>query len=58
MWAGLLAARVGRNKTDRQPRALLLERWRQLGPEQQFTKLGKHSQQEIQAVQLKDYTVP
>ena len=58
MWAGLLAVRVGRNQTDRQPHALLLELWRQLRPEQQFTKLGKHPQQEIQAVQLKDYTVP
>ena len=54
MWAGLLAARVGRNKTYRQPNALLLELWRQLRPEQQFTKFGKHPQQEIKAVQLKD----
>ena len=58
MWAGLLAVRVGRNKTDRQPNALLLELWRQLRPEQQFTKLGQHPQQQIQAVQLKDYMVP
>ena len=51
MWAGLLAAGVGRNKTDRQPNALLLELWRQLRPEQQFTKLGKHPQQEVQVIQ-------
>ena len=51
MWAGLLAAGVGRNKTDRQPNALLLELWRQLRPEQWFTKLGKHPQQEVQVIQ-------
>ena len=51
MWAGLLAAGVGRNKTDRQPNALLLELWRQLRPEQQFTKPGKHPQQEVQVIQ-------
>ena len=58
MWAGLLAARVGRNQTDRQPHALLLELWRQLRPEQQFTKCGKHPQKEIQVVYLEDYMVP
>ena len=55
VWADLLAAGVNRNKTDRQPNALLLELWSQLRPEQQFAKFGKHPQQEIQAVQLKDY---
>ena len=48
------AAGVNRNKTDRQPNTLLLELRRQLRPEQQFTKFGKHPQQEIKAVQLKD----
>ena len=51
------AAGVNRNKTDRQPNTLLLELRRQLRPEQQFTKFGKHPQQEIRAVQL-DYMVP
>ena len=54
-WADLLAEGVDRNKIDKQPSALLLELWRQLRPEQQFTKFGKHRQQEIQVVQLEDY---
>ena len=58
MWAGLLAVRVGRNQTDRQPHALLLELWRQLRPEQQFTKCGKHPQKEIHVVYLEEYMVP
>ena len=49
------AAGVNRNKTDRQPNTLLLELRRQLRPEQQFTKFGKHPQQEIKVVKLKDY---
>ena len=57
MWAGLLAARVGRNQTDRQPHALRLELWRQLRPEQKF-KFGMQSQQEVQVVQLTDYMAP
>ena len=58
MWADLLAMGVNRNKVDRQPDALLLELWRQLGLEQQFTKFRKHPQQEIGVVKLKDYMVP
>ena len=58
MWTDFLAAGVDRNKIDRQPNALLLELWKQLRPEQQFTKFGKHPQQEIQAVQLEDYIAP
>ena len=58
IWAGLLAAEFDRNKVDRQPIALLLELWRQLRPEQQFTKLGKHPEQEMWAVQLEDCMVP
>ena len=57
VWVDLLAA-VDRNKTDEQPKALLLELWRQLRLEQQFTKFGKHPQQEIWAVRLEDYMVP
>ena len=55
IWADLLAAGVDRNKIDRQPNVLLLEPWRQLRLEQQFTKFGKHPQQEIWVVQLEDY---
>ena len=58
MWADLLAAGVDRNKFDEQPSALLLELWRQLRLEQQFTKFGKHPQQEIQVLQLEDYMAP
>ena len=58
MWTDFLAAGVDRNKIDRQPNALLLELWKQLRPEQQFTKFGKHPQQEKQVVQLKDYMAP
>ena len=58
MWVDLLAMGVDRNKVDRQPDALLLELWRQLRLEQQFTKFGKHPQQEIQVVKLKDYMAP
>ena len=47
MWADLLAAGVNRNKTDRQPNTLFLELQKQLRSEQQFTKFGKHPQQEI-----------
>ena len=57
MWADFLAAGFDRKKTDEQPNALLLELWRQPRLEQQFTKFGKHPQQEIRAVQL-DYMVP
>ena len=55
MWANLPAGGVDRNKIDQQPNAMLLELWRQLRPEQQFTKFGKHRQQEIWVVQLEDY---
>ena len=58
IWADLLAAGVDRNKIDRQPNVLLLEPWRQLRLEQQFTKFGKHPQQEKWVVQLKDYMAP
>ena len=58
IWADLLAAGVDRNKIDRQPNVLLLEPWRQLRLEQQFTKFGKHPQQEIWVVQLEDYMAP
>ena len=58
MWADFLAAGFDRNKIDKQPSALLLELWRQLRLEKQFTKFGKHPQQEIWAVQLEDYMVP
>ena len=58
IWAGLLAAEFDRNKVDRQPIALLLELWRQLRSEQRFTKLGKHPEQEMWAVQLEDCVVP
>ena len=58
MWADFLAAGFDRNKIDKQPNALLLELWRQLRLEQQFTKFGKHPQQEIWAVRLEDYMVP
>ena len=40
MWANLFAVGVDRNKTDKQPNAVLLELWRQLRPEKQFTKCG------------------
>lgn len=42
----------------RQPTALLLEQWRQLRPEHQFTKFVKHPQPDIWAIQLEDYMVP
>ena len=58
LWADLLAPGVDRNKVDRQPSVLCLELWRQLRVEQQFTKFGKHPQQEIWAVRLEDYMVP
>ena len=58
MWADFLAAGFDRNKPDKPPSALLLELWRQLRLEQQFTEFGKHPQQEIRAVQLEDYMVP
>ena len=58
MLANLLAVGVDRNKIDQQSNAMLLELWRQLRPEQQFTKCGKHPQQEIQVVHLEDYMVP
>ena len=51
----MLAAGVNRSKIDRQPNALLLELWRQLRLEQQFTKFEKNTEQGIQVVQLKDY---
>ena len=54
MWTDFLAVGVDRNENDRQPNAPLLELWRQLRREQQFTKFGKHPQQETKAVQLKD----
>ena len=57
MWADLLAAGVDGNKIDKQLNALLLELWRQLRIQQQFTKNGKCPQEEIRAVQL-DYMVP
>ena len=41
LWADLLAAGVDRNKIDKQLNALLLELWRQLRIQQQFTKNGK-----------------
>ena len=47
MWTDFLAVGVDRNENDRQPNAPLLELWRQLRREQQFTKFGKHPQQEI-----------
>ena len=55
MWADFLAAGFDRKKTDEQPNALLLELWRQLRSEQQFTKFGKRRQQEIRVLQLEDY---
>ena len=58
MWANLFAVGVDRNKIDKQPNAALPELRRQLRPEQQFAKFGKHPQQEIQAVQLEDYMPP
>ena len=58
MWTDFLAPGVDRNKIDRQPNDLLLELWKQLRPEQQFSKFGKHPQQEIQAVQLEDHVAP
>lgn len=56
--ADFLAARVDRNKIDRQHSAVLLEILRQLRREPQFTEPGKHPQQEIQSGQLKDYMAP
>ena len=50
MWADLFAVGVDRNKIDRQSNDLLLELWRELRLEQQFTKFGKHPQQEIWVV--------
>ena len=58
VWFDLFAVGVDRNKIDRQSNDLLLELWRELRLEQQFTKFGKHPQQEIQVVQLEDYMVP
>ena len=46
MWADLLAAGLDRNKIDKQPNAVLLELWKQLSLEQQFTKCGKRPQHE------------
>ena len=40
----MLAAGLDRNKIDKQPNAVLLELWKQLRPEQQFSKCGKHPQ--------------
>ena len=58
VWFDLFAVGVDRNKIDRQSNDLLLELWRELRLEQQFTKFGKHPQQEKQVVQLKDYMAP
>ena len=58
MWANLPAGGVDRNKIDQQPSTMLLELWRQLRPEQQFTKCGKHPQKEIHVVYLEEYMVP
>ena len=55
MWADSLAAGLDRNKIDKQPNAVLLELWKQLRPEQQFTKCGKCPQHEEQAVQIEDF---
>ena len=55
MWADSLRVRLDRNKTDKQPNAVLLELWKQLRPEQQFTKCGKCPQHEEQAVQIEDF---
>ena len=55
MWADSLAAGLDRNKIDKQPNAVLLELWKQLSPEQQFTKCGKRPQHEVQAVQIEDF---
>ena len=58
VWFDLFAVGVDRNKIDRQSNDLLLELWRELRLDQQFTKFGKHPQQEIWAVRLEDYMVP
>ena len=47
MWADSLAAGLDRNRIDKQPNGVLLELWKQLSPEQQFTKCGKHPQHEV-----------
>lgn len=48
MRANFLAVGIDRNKIGKQPSATFLELWRQLRLKQQFTKCGKHPQQEIQ----------
>ena len=55
MWADSLRVRLDRNKTDKQPNAVFLELWKQLSPDQQFTKCKKKCPwHELQAVQLED----
>ena len=50
VWFDLLAVGVDINKIDRQSNDLVLELWRELRLVQQFTKFGKHPQQEIGVV--------
>ena len=54
-WANLITTGLDKNKIDKQPNAVLLEQWKQLSPEQQFTKCEKHPQHEVRAVQIKDF---
>ena len=55
MWANLITTGLDKNNIDKQPNAVLLELWKQLRPEQQFTKCGKRPQHEEQAVQIEDF---
>ena len=55
MWANLLVAGVDKNKIDKQCSAVLLELWKQLSPEKQFTKYEIRPQHEVWAVQLGDF---
>ena len=55
MWTALLAMGLDKNKIDEQPNAVLLELWKQLRLEQQFTKCEKRPQHEVRAVQIEDF---
>ena len=54
-WANLITTGLDKNKIDKQPNAVLLEQWKQLSPEQQFTKCEKHPQHEVQAVRIENF---
>ena len=55
MWANLITTGLDKNNIDKQLNAVLLEQWKQLSPEQQFTKCEKHPRHEVRVVQIKDF---